>query len=277
MKHVVFPSEGIHINVDTDTTFSITLPQVNKNLRAELWPTSILGNRFTLTTTTNSQHSDFSHFHNLRRVLRKTFTYVGSDGTARELTLEQGQFGVEQIVLQFDLDTPVKHEDLRISILPLVMETSSTMGYKRLTVRVCCGTGIREVSITLQELRCRVAETLSAIFGKGSDAEGGWEPEIWIDGLGRLVERYAKRRPVLSRQTASSFVATADGAFTLVRMHPKDKKYRAGEGAIGRRFETIEDFFPFTFSAVHTLRYMRWVLEKYDVEEWKKRPGSRRA
>ncbi|KNG48791.1 hypothetical protein TW65_04394 [Stemphylium lycopersici] len=265
MKRVVFPNEGLPINVDTGITFPLSLPQVNKKLRADLWPTSILGNRYTLTTTTKSQRSDFGAFRNLRRLLRKPIAYVRSDGSARELTLEQGQFGVDAIVLQFELDTTVKHEDLRINILPLVVETSSTMGCKRLTVRVCCRTVAEEVSLTLQELRCQVVEALGAMVGEGGGSERGWEPEIWMNGLGEVVERYAKRRPVPSPQTASTFAATPDGASTLLRIHPKDAEYRRGQGAIGSRFETTDDFFPFTCSAVHTLGYMRWVLAKYDV------------
>ena len=57
----------------------------------------------------------------------------------------------------------------------------------------------------------------------------------------------------------------------MTLMHPKDEEYRGEQNGIGSHFETIDDFFPFTHPAINALRYMRWVLGKYDVEEWKKR------
>ena len=95
MKAVVFPYEGTHINVDVDLGFAPGLPHVNKELRAHLWPTRLLGNRYTLLITSKQTRSDFGSFDKLRRVLRKVITYMPPSGVSRDLTLENGYGGIE--------------------------------------------------------------------------------------------------------------------------------------------------------------------------------------
>jgi hypothetical protein len=90
MKDVVFPKAGVHIDLDVDTGFALGLPHINTKLRAGLWPTSLLGNRYTLTMSTDKACTDFINFYKLHCVLRKVISYVSPHGTLRDLTLESG-------------------------------------------------------------------------------------------------------------------------------------------------------------------------------------------
>jgi hypothetical protein len=99
--------------------------------------------------STTQTRSDFEAFDRLRRVLRKVITYVTPEGISRDFTLESGYGGIERIVLLFRLDFSPAFEDLRINVLPLVMETSSTLGYKEVTVRVRRDIHVKETSFFL--------------------------------------------------------------------------------------------------------------------------------
>jgi hypothetical protein len=95
------------------------------------------------------------------------------------LTNESGHGGFERIVLLFKLDLSPALEDIRISILPLVMETSLILGYKEVTVRVQCETHFKKTSFSLQTLRTNVTIALenSLLLYKETAV-----PDIWING-----------------------------------------------------------------------------------------------
>jgi autonomous glycyl radical cofactor GrcA len=276
MKAVVFPQEGIHINVDVNLGFALGLPHVNKKLRADLWPTCLLENRYTLSMTTKQTRSDFGSFDKLRRVLRKVITSMPPSGVSRDLTLENSYGGIEQIVLVFELDSMAPFEDLRINVLPLVMETSSTLGYKEVVVRVECEPRIEETGFSLQTLRINVAKALEdAVSLDGKTPQ----PEIWVSGLGDVVEKHSKlcaRSYACSGSslgfptTASSFELVSDGSWSLVCVHPKDAEYRGSQYHTFCVLHTLERFFPFYNSANDALQYLLWVSKKHDIEEWKK-------
>jgi hypothetical protein len=274
MRAVVFPEEGLHIDLDVDTGFALGLPHVNKKLLSDLWPAYLVGNRYTLTMSTTQMRSDFEAFEQLRRVLRKVINYVTPEGMSQDLTLESGYGGIERILLLFRLDFSSAFEDLRINVLPLIMQTSSTLGYKEVTVRVQCDTDIKETSFSLQTLRLHVAKALKDVSLLNDKSA---EPEIWINGLGEVVETLRRTPSPASSsstngppKTASLLDPASDGFWKLTYMHPKDREYR------GRRehrvciFRTLEEFFPFHNSATNMLEYLLWVLEKYDTEDWRK-------
>jgi hypothetical protein len=274
MKDVVFPKAGVHIDLDVDTGFALGLPHINTKLRAGLWPTSLLGNRYTLTMSTDKACTDFINFYKLHCVLRKVISYVSPHGTLRDLTLESGYGGIGRIILVFSLDTETSIDDLRISILPLVMETSSTLGYREVTVRVRCETSTKETSFSLQTLRLNVAKALERVVLLYDQIA---EPEIWINGLGEFVETQRKARSAayfggstVFPKTASSFEAVSGDCWKLMRVHPKDTEYKERQGCSGCALRTLEEFFPFHSSASNVVQYLVWVLEEYDIEGWKK-------
>jgi hypothetical protein len=230
MRAVVFPQEGLSIDLDVDTRFALGLPHVNKNLLSDLWPTCLLGNRYTLTMSTTQTRSDFEVFDKLRRVLRKVITHVIPEGISRDFTLESGYGGIESIVLLFRLDFSPTFEDLRINILPLVMEILSTLGYKEVTVRVQCDIHVKETSFSLQTLRLNVAKALKDVSLLNDKTA---EPEIWINGLGEVVETHRRTPSPASSsstngppKTASSLDPASDGSWKLTYIHPKDRAYR---------------------------------------------------
>jgi hypothetical protein len=143
--------------------------------------------RYTLTMLTDKAYSDFINFYKLRCGLWKVITYISAHGTLRDLTLESGYGGIERIILNLDTETSI--DDLRISILPLVMETTSTLGYREVTVRVRCGTSTKETSFSLQTLRLNVAKALERVVLLDDQIA---EPEIWITGLGEVIENKEK-------------------------------------------------------------------------------------
>ena len=183
------PGQSVQINVDTTTTFPLGLPHVNKKLYASLWPTSLVAQGYVLRTCTTEACSDFGGFAHLRRVLGKAIVYTTPDGASVPLTLKDGYPGIEQIILEFDLAAGVRFEELRISVLPLVRETGGVCGDAHVVVRMCCGSGVWEKRISLGKLRRDVGDALGGVVVTGVDGrEGGWEAQVWISGLGDVVE-----------------------------------------------------------------------------------------
>jgi hypothetical protein len=224
--------------------------------------------------STTQTRSDFEAFDRLRRVLRKVITYVTPEGISRDFTLESGYGGIERIVLLFRLDFSPAFEDLRINVLPLVMETSSTLGYKEVTVRVRRDIHVKETSFSLQTLRLNVAKALKDVSLLNDKPA---EPEFWINGMGEVVETHRRISSPASSSSTNGPPRTAfllgpasDGFWKLTYIHPKDREYQGRREHRVCLFCTLEEFFPFHNSAANMLEYLLWVLEKYDIEEWRR-------
>jgi hypothetical protein len=107
-------------------------------------------------------------------------------------------------ILDFKLDQVIPLTELHTSCLPFVMETSTTHKVRKVTVRSWGpnrdgGLSIKaECQLCLQDLRCNVAKALLDLVLLDRDR---FEPEIWINGLGQVVEVQA--RPFRSSGTQS--------------------------------------------------------------------------
>jgi hypothetical protein len=95
------------------------------------------------------------------------------------------------IVLDFNLAEPTALEDLRISVIPLLSETSSTPGVSKVTIRsFAAGLGgqllVAERAITLQKLPMNIVMTMMVDV---LEYDHPIETSIWINGLGDVVEK----------------------------------------------------------------------------------------
>ncbi|RMZ67490.1 hypothetical protein GMOD_00001422 [Pyrenophora seminiperda CCB06] len=210
------PGESIELHVDTATKFPLGLPHVNKTFRAALWPTSLIARRYILKTCSSSPRSDFNGFSGLRQVLRKVIMYARpSDSAGVALTLGHGYPGVEEIVLEFNLEASVRFEELRISVLPLVMETREIGGGGEadVVVRVCWGSGRRDWRVGLEKLRGVVVDALRGMAVKegGGRRDGKWELQVWVNGLGDVVDTVVEAVDIMTGGQAGGFCGSSEG------------------------------------------------------------------
>jgi hypothetical protein len=166
IRRVVHPIEGFVIDLDKDTKFNCGVIHVNKDIY-HAWRDSFLfgHSSFELVLTTNCVHTDFGGFKKLRRVLRKTFDssrYPPDDSShLRTLTISAFRRNTVNYTLKFEVQGPVSLGDVRINILPFVMETamSDSSNGNELTIQVR-STGCKS-SMYRQELV--ISSTLSLV------------------------------------------------------------------------------------------------------------------
>lgn len=98
------------------------------------------------------------------------------------------------IELSFELAEPVAPWTLRVNILPLVLETSSTEGMFGAYIAITYpeardGEIIRaEQRINPRKLRHDVIVALKDLLDKNSDGTNLRQPGIWIDGFGEITD-----------------------------------------------------------------------------------------
>jgi hypothetical protein len=116
------------LDLDLDTKLPFGFPHVNKHMYEKHWGIWLDSTSYTLLLSSVDKRSTFSDFGKLARLLRHKFT-LPSDARFRLRSRDTWMLeGSEQlrIVLNFNLAEPTSLEDLRISVLPLLLETSST-------------------------------------------------------------------------------------------------------------------------------------------------------
>jgi hypothetical protein len=130
----------MRINLDTGYRYPYGLMYVNRGLCKEQRKMSYRGNNFHLELTCTESTMTFSNFAPLDKLLRKPIPIDYSTSHYPRFRMFGGKSLLEDssyisyrtqklhVRLTFELEEPVAPEDLRISILPLVMETSSTRG-----------------------------------------------------------------------------------------------------------------------------------------------------
>lgn len=265
-EEVVCPEEAICVDLDAETEFGLGLPHINKHL----WR-KFLFNKFSFKMATSQRVTTFEDFSALQTILRHIFSYPDDRGEPREVCL--GMLGQDaNVVLEFKASEAQYLEEIRINIVPLVMETSSFGGDEIITVRLYSSSRseatdvIAENNVRLQDLRMAVVQ---ALFPCTFQDQHSWMPEIWINGLGVVVETCVPKdtKPGADPEVASDVVYGDGGWYKILKLHPKDKYYRGKQGRRGEcEYSDANQIFPFEQSSAEMLRYLLWVLEYNNPE-----------
>jgi hypothetical protein len=108
-------------------------------------------------------------------------------------------FGIDadiQVLLEVQLDIQVDLDDLRMGIVPSILDLSSTWNHNEITFDLFTPANQRALTMTLGLLRRRVLKALKA-FRKDRATDGKFElcPEVWINGRGVVKDVVKKKLP----------------------------------------------------------------------------------
>ncbi|KAI4647372.1 uncharacterized protein J4E79_010230 [Alternaria viburni] len=265
LNMVVHPSEGYRVNLGKDNKINCGLIHVNRKLHKR-WRDEVLfrDNRFELVLTTDCARTDFDQFKHLRRSLRKTYdtrtTYVETR------TLVAGGYLKNKMryTLKFEANDLISLSEVRINILPLIMETSTTRGDDTVTIEVWArnSEGISSLAsshtLTLHELRVNIAAVMMKNFYLTGNK---LVPDFWINGFGEVVqvEDADEKMPVSGGawEPASEFTDFDGQGFKVSRLHPIDVHYRGNETPSRPVVHFVESqFFPFRREVKEILPYL---------------------
>ncbi|KAI4920875.1 hypothetical protein J4E85_008990 [Alternaria conjuncta] len=270
LNMVVHPSEGYRVNLGKDNKINCGLIHVNRKIHKR-WRDEVLfrDNRFELVLTTDCARTDFDQFKHLRRSLRKTYdtrtTYVETR------TLVAGGYLKNKMryTLKFEANDLISLSEVRINILPLIMETSTTRGDDTVTIEVWARNS-EEISslasshtLTLHELRVNIAADMMKTFYLTGNK---LVPDFWINGFGEVVqvEDADEKMPVLGGawEPASEFTEIDDHGFKILRLHPIDINYRGKETPSRPVVHFVKSqFFPFRREVKEILPYLIKAIE----------------
>jgi len=247
-----------------------------------------------ITTTTTLTETTFSDFDNLRKLVRNMFEHKLD--TYWQDTSEVCPFAnladrcrdsvhprtcELKFNLRFNVHEAVMLEDLRISILPFVMETSHFRGATPVTISIFSEhTGAivpgATHSISLSTLRTRVVAALTATIGALSKWESHGVSHVCINGRGEVIDSRVDKLPrdghLEKPKFASKIVENGPMGpyeFEYGGVHPLDAAYRGNhwtwDGRYGSSHWYYNQFFPFTHSPDETLKYLQWVVQPESV------------
>ncbi|KAI4706644.1 hypothetical protein J4E89_008711 [Alternaria sp. Ai002NY15] len=273
---IINPVDSIAINIDEETKFNCGLLYTNQEI-FETWRSHFLfHNRFTLTMATSDLRTSFQHFDNLRKFLRKTFKPSYSrepmtDESMRTIAASgrDRPTGVDYI-LRFNLKSLATLSDIRINILPFVMETSTTPPHHEVTIQIWTPTPDGSLAMTatntmtLTRLRLNVIKAILDCAFTGISNKS-YLPNFWTNGFGEIVE------------TAHDSVDDKGGAWdpasaigpgiyhpvSVRTLHPIDRNYRECEADLGCEYYDDTQFFPFRADEKEVLVYLMKSIEYY--------------
>jgi hypothetical protein len=271
LRHVITPSEPIRIDLDTPKRFPNGLLYVNKDIYT-MWRQYYLScNRFSLKMSSIDPITTFSGFKSLAQILRAPINPALSNspraihGGFGDEILEDSMFQPQKIhiELNFELAEPVAPCTLRIAILPLVLETSSTPGMEGAYIVIKYpesrhGEVVQaKQRIYLKTLRFNVVQALGDFLQWHSNSANLRQPGIWIDGFGNVID--VVDSGVSNTPKVAITYSSADGTSMTV----KDLRYK-------RNFCEVcyphihQAVLPFENSAQATYDYLRWVTHRLD-------------
>lgn len=163
--------------------------------------------------------------------------------------------------LKFDVQGPVSLGDVRINILPFVMETamSNSSNGNELTIQVrstdCNGRSTMTAlhKLGLQELRINILTTLMKSFYLKE--ERSVVLDCWINGFGQVVQAEDSHDTTDEAWESASHLVENDckidhgcwetrNCFDVLELHPLDRHYRHGDIHPGCSISG-KQFFPF--------------------------------
>jgi hypothetical protein len=258
LRYAVIPEEGLSIDHDVDTRLPYAPTCINEAIYTRWSEAFITQNAIVVKMSTTEVRSDFDKFLKLRSLLRKKFDY---EHTGSVLGIWCGFIAL----LNFKLETRATLNNVCVSILPLILETSDALGDDHI---VCIRLWQRNVDgqmsivdehdIQLRQLRREAAQALLKVC---CSKHGSAAPEIWINGLGEVVEVHERARPRPSDLPDSipdmaSEVDYERSRYKVINLHDKDKILGLGDWETGRTdyvFDNCDQFFPYDHSAWETL------------------------
>jgi hypothetical protein len=286
ISRVVRPTEGFVIDLNKDTKFNCGIIHVNKDIY-HAWRDSFLfgHSSFELVLTTNCVHTDFGGFEKLRRVLRKTFDtsrYPGDSSHPRTLMNSPFERTTLKYKLKFEVQDPISLNDVRINILPFIMETAMSGRWKgnELTIQVrstdCNEPSTMTASHTLklQELRINILTALMKSFYL-EEEERSVVPNCWINGFGQVVQVEDVHDDAGEAWEFASHLVENDieidhgrwetrNCFDVLELHPLDRHYRNGEIHPGCSISG-KQFFPFQRNVKEIMRYLLHNIDNHGV------------
>ncbi|CAN9202958.1 unnamed protein product [Alternaria alternata] len=294
ISRVVRPTEGFVIDLNKDTKFNCGIIHVNKDIYHAWRKAFLFGHDtykhsrhsiFELVLTTNCVQTDFDGFKNLRRFLRKTFDpsrYPGDSSHPRTLMNSPFERTTLKYKLKFEVQDPIALNDVRINILPFVMETAMSGRWKgnELTIQVrstdCNGpsTMIASHTLKLQELRINILTALMKSFYL-EEEERSVVPNCWINGFGQVVQVEDAHDDAGEAWEFASHLVENDieidhgrwetrNCFDVLELHPLDRHYRNGEIHPGCSISG-KQFFPFQRNVKEIMRYLLHNIDNHGV------------
>jgi hypothetical protein len=289
------------VKIDADKTANPLCPllYVNQELRMSeddyLREVSLIE----ITTSTALTETTFTDFNNLRKLVRKMFDLgLGPYGNHTLANRCRDNTDLKPCNLQFNLHFNVREvvmlEDLRISVLPFIMETSYFSGKTPVTISIFSERAGKMVPgathrIPLHALRSRVVAALTAMVDL-PELNFRRISNVWIDGRGEVVASNIDklmldwRGEVVASNTdkftygygklempkfASKIIEHGpQGPYEIAdeAVHPLDAAYRGPHWTWKGTCHWYHDqFFPFTYCPNETLKYLQWVVDPESV------------
>ena len=201
VQYDIFGMALLQVKIDADKTASPLCPllYVNQVTHDSLSRGDYLRDvkLIKITTTTTLTETIFSDYDNLRKLVRNMFNYkipaYSHFGTLADRCRDTVHSGTckLQFTLQFNVRVGVKLDELRISILPFVMETSYFSRNTPVVISIFSEHAGRTFPgathrIPLHTLRSRVLEALTATIG-ALKSNFRCVSYVWINGRGEVV------------------------------------------------------------------------------------------
>lgn len=244
---LVFSQDTIYLDTDSSMIFDCPLLFTCRWMVHDWLSVHVLRNAFNVHFSTFETRSSFSNFNKLRSLLRRPFRLP----LMPDSLLEDAKVAPLNATLHFKFEGSASIDDLRINLLPLIIETSSTKnnGQVHIVIETFANDPAKltrtEHSITRQKPRTNIIEALS-------DTMDAWYGEIvvlriWIDGLGEVREQDIHSLPVLMNHGSKSY-GFADGL-------EKTQRYQQAHCKCCHP-EVFMVNFPFEASTIATLQYL---------------------
>ncbi|CAN9313156.1 unnamed protein product [Alternaria sp. RS040] len=296
ISRVVRPTEGFVIDLDKDTKFNCGIIHVNKDIYHAWRKPFLFGHgtsiytkhsSFELILTTNCVHTGFDGFKNSRRFLRKTFDsyrYPSDSSHPKTLMISPFELNTMKYTLKLEVQGPISLDDVRINILPFVMETAISGPWKgdELTIQVrstdCSGASTMAASHTLglQELRINILTALMKSFYL--EKERQIVPDCWINGFGQVVQvvQVEDAQDIAGEawEFASHLVENdceidhgcweTENCFDVPELHPLYRQHRRGDMYPGCTING-KQFFPFQQDPEEIMRYLMHNINDHKV------------
>ena len=256
--------DPVKIDVGRQTGFGLNVLHLNKQTFDKYWYRFLTSSQFILEVKVAEGSTRLSDFSALRRILRKTFNpYVTLSRAEGSWLLEDST----ELQLRLDFTTAKKAdlEDLRINALPLVMETSSTVGTQKIFIQLCNTSSNRlaKYAVTLHELRFNVAKELMTAAFERPNINNKPCPEVWVNGFGVVVE-------VTTVSGPATDVKAIERHFAWEQDSEKGRRYRSANISNFATWRAYHPryaqgsgvYFPFEDSTTEALHYLLWVLEQ---------------
>jgi hypothetical protein len=256
---------NIVINLDKPSTSPFSLAYVTRFTLVDWRETILWRNKLVLSTSTTQLRSAVSGLDRLRRLMRTTFGHTSgfyATDVANFTIAENSGKGIE-VILNFELQQGAGLEDLRISVLPLIMELAHASWSSRIIVRIRIPeNGARKIvaehSLDIDVVRENIVKALKLIVSLHAE---GYNAEVWINGFGKVMETSVMAsNDVDTSMLASDLVLTSDSLYRLRKKHPRDVDWTCRssmwEDRSGCVFADCAQFFPFPCSLLEQYRYL---------------------